>query len=49
MIEITREEALRRWHEAVRIKHEAVNRGIKILTEEYEREHGVKPNRVEVW
>jgi len=49
MIEITREEALRRWHEAKRIKHEAVERSIKILSEEYEREYGVKPKNFEVW
>lgn len=49
MIEITREEALRRWHEAVRIKHEAVERETKRLVEKYERKHGVKPEYVEVW
>lgn len=46
---MTREEALRRWNEAVRVKREAVERGKKILIEDYEREHGEKPQYVEVW
>lgn len=49
MITISREEALRRWNEAVRVKKEMTESMLKELTEDYERKHGEKPKYVEVW
>lgn len=49
MVQMTREEALRRWHSALRTKREAVEQGTKILVEEFERKYGEKPKYIEVW
>lgn len=49
MIQITREEALRRWHSALRTKREMTERMTKELVEDYEKKCGKKPECVEVW
>lgn len=49
MAEITKEEARRRWNNALRTKKEIVERATKILVEEYERKHGEKPKYINVW
>lgn len=46
---MTREEAVRRWRNALRTKKECVERGIKILTEDYKRKYGEMPKHIEVW
>lgn len=49
MIELTREEALRRLHAARKAKQECVERETKRLVEIFESIHGEKPKCVEVW
>jgi len=49
MTQITREEALRRWHNALRTKREMTERMVAELVEDYEKEHGEKPQSVEIW
>jgi len=49
MAEMTREEAVRRWRSALNTKKECVERGVKILVEDYERKYGEKPTHIEVW
>lgn len=49
MAKITREEALRRWRNALRQKHETTERIVKEMVSEFEREHGEKPKYIEVW
>lgn len=46
---MTREEALRRWHKALQQKKEATAWMVAELVEDYEREHGEKPQYIEVW
>lgn len=48
-MEITREEALRRWHCALKQKRETTQRIVAEMVEEFERKHGEKPKHIEVW
>lgn len=46
---MTREEALRRWAEAKRVKRDMTERMIKEAVEAFEMQHGEKPKYIEVW
>lgn len=49
MVEITREEALRRWRSALRTKREMTERMVSELISDYVKEHGYQPKEIEVW
>lgn len=49
MVELNREDVIRRWKAAREQKRLTTQRMAKRLEEIYEKKHGVKPEYIEIW